>query len=899
MFKKKQDSKIQKQSNDAAGKDFLLTKRRKSRSFFLETVLTSVKLLAFVLVLLAFGLAGLAYGVLKTYADTTPSMDISLLTKSDRTSYIYDAAGNEITSLSSMEYREWVDYEQIPDMLKNAFIAIEDVRFYKHNGVDVKRLVSAALEILGNSNSSGGSTITQQLIKNKILGTERTYKRKVQEAYLALELEKYVSKEDILEAYLNDIYLGGSDYGVLAAARDYFGKELSELSIRECAILAGITQSPYYYNPRQNMYYREADSYQRTRSRTDTVLDRMYKNGYITKEQYESAVKEQDTILKESRSSEMYDYAYFVEYAVSDVITYWLQASGVEDTSENRTLFENKLRTGGYRIYTTLDTDIQQTVQSTLSTFNGYPELEESDAYVMTEEISEAITIQTEEPQAAAVVMDQTTGNLLAIVGGRNEPQIRKGLNRASQSYTEVGSAIKPLAVYGPALDTGMSAASVIVNAEGEIEGWNSENGYPNGGLTSKKYYGFATLRTGLAQSLNVVAARTLMEHVGIETSLKYMERLGIPAKQLNRNGAGLALGTSGITPIQMCAAYAAIANNGYYLLPLSFTKMEDEQGNVILDASEIRGGAVRVYDRASTAYQLIELMKEAVESGTGKEARISGYEVAGKTGTNSNYSGVYFAGITCDYTSVVFIGHDQPVHKLKTDSTGGLYAATLWKAYMEKLMQGKASRSILTETAEGLGMVQRTVCPVSGKLATSACEHYRQQQGSKFSPVTEWFDYDTAPQEYCDMHATLTICSETNCRAGENCDIENTTETTKVLIRKDSDFYALTDTVLNKIFGDTYVRTDKSVDAFISDYPVCSESAGMGSIKTEVNALKRKAKSLLDTEWDNLGLEETEALEEALASAESASDNAELYEAYIRLEEAYAEARRSLGYID
>ena len=664
-----------------------LTRDERKRPFLLEVLFNALKLLLFALIVMGFGGLGLMYGVGKAYVDSTPMLEISQLTRSDRTSYLYDMHGNEITNLTSMEYRDWAALNEIPDILKNAFVSIEDVRFYKHQGVDFKRVFSAALEILGNSNSSGGSTITQQLIKNKILGTQRTYKRKMQEAYLAIQLEKVVDKDQILEAYLNDIYLGGSNYGVKAAAKDYFGKELSELTIRECALLAGLTQSPYYYNPRQNMYYREGNPYFRTVNRTNTVLERMYQNGYITKEQYQTALEEQENILSVSKNSKMYDMAYFVEYAISDVITHWMSVDGVPDTSANRTYYENMLRTGGYKIYTTVDPKIQNTVQETLSTWNGYPELADGNAAVLTEEISENVTIQTVEPQAAAVVIDQSTGYLRAIIGGRDEPQIRKGLNRAAQSFTEVGSCIKPLAVYGPALDRGMSPASVVINAEGTIAGWGTEKGYPGGGLSSSRTYGFVTMRTGLAQSLNVVAARVLMEDVGIATATEYMERLGIPPAQLNLDGPGLALGTSGITPIQMCAAYAAIANNGYYWQPISFTKVEDEDGHVVLDADLIRNRATKVYNQTSTAYQLVDMLTDAVKSGTGKQARMNGFTVAGKTGTNSKYSSVYFAGMTCDYTAVVWIGHDLPSNKLKTGSTGGDYAASLWKAFMEKVM--------------------------------------------------------------------------------------------------------------------------------------------------------------------------------------------------------------------
>ena len=862
-----------------------LTRDARKRPFLLEVLFNALKLLLFSLIVLGFAGLGLAYGVGKAYVGSTPLLEVSQLTKSDRTSYLFDMHGDEITNLTSMEYRDWADFVEIPDILKNAFVSIEDVRFYKHQGVDFKRVFSAALEILGNSNSSGGSTITQQLIKNKILGSQRTYKRKMQEAYLAIQLENVVDKDQILEAYLNDIYLGGSNYGVKAAAKDYFGKELSELTIRECALLAGLTQSPYYYNPRQNMYYREGTPYYRTINRTNTVLERMYQSGYITKEQYLSALDEQDAILYESKNAKMYEMAYFVEYAMSDVITHWMAQDGVADTSANRTYYENMLRTGGYKIYTTVDPTIQNTVQETLSTWDGYPELADASAATLTEEVSENVTIQTVEPQAAAVVIDQSTGYLRAIIGGRDEPQIRKGLNRAT-SITEVGSSIKPLAVYGPALDSGMSPASVVINAEGTIAGWGTEKGYPGGGLSSSRTYGFTTLRTGLSQSLNVVAARVLMEHVGIPTATIYMERLGIPASQLNLDGPGLALGTSGITPIQMCAAYAAIANNGYYWEPLSFTRVEDENGSVILDADVIRNGSTKVYQQSSTAYQLVDILMDAAKSGTGKLSRIDNFTVAGKTGTNSKYSSVYYAGMTCDYTAVVWIGHDLPSNKLKTGSTGGDYAASLWKAFMEKIMEGHTDRPIINENTTMLGMVQRTVCPVSGKLASPGCIQY-QGNGKKFNLVTDWFDYDSVPTEYCDMHVTVSICRDSNCRAGAACDPASVEDVTYVLIRPDSKFFDLSDSVLKKIFGDTYVRTDKTPEAYINSLPVCTLSDSLSGAKSNRDALISEVTAFL-SETEELSDEDRSQLADLIGKAAAASSVSNIEQAMADLREAY-----------
>ena len=813
-------------------KGSIFTKNKSTKPFALDVLFLTMKLLLVAVLIAGMAGAGLVYGIFKVYIDTTPVFDVAQLTKSDRTSYLLDANGIEIMPVSSIEYRDWVNLEDVPEMLRNAFICVEDVRFYKHSGVDFKRLFSAALEILGNSNSSGGSTITQQLIKNKVLGAERTYKRKIQEAFLALQCEKVMSKDKILEAYLNDIYLGGSNYGVKMAARDFFNKNLNELTIRECAMIAGLTQNPYRYNPRLNFYYekygRDADAYEKyTVARTDTVLSRMYQNGKITRDQYISALNEQVSIEEESESSKMYEHAYFVEYCMSDVITHWMEKDGVQDTAQNRTAYENKIRTGGYRIYTTLDPFVQSTVQQSLKDWDTkYPNLADMSQNVITENVSDSITIATIQPQAEAVVIDQKTGDIKAIVGGRTEPVIRKGLNRATQSYVEVGSSIKPLSIYGAALDNGASPATVIANADGAIEGWGGEKGYPSGGLSNSAYYGPVSLRIGLRQSLNVAAARMLFsKYVGIDTAVSYMQRLGIPESQINKDGPGLALGTSGITPLQMCAAYAAIANNGYYNEPLSFTKVTDSEGNIILNADVIRGSHTKVFNDSSTAYLLVDILKEAVQSGTGKKARIDGYEVAGKTGTNSDYASVFFAGMTCKYTAVLWIGHDMPVNKLEKGSSGGDCAAPLWQDFMSKLMEGQPSEPIIAETTDTLGLLQRTVCPVSGKLASDACVHY-QNVDKKFTLTTDWFSYANVPTETCDMHVTMSICKNSGCIATDSCSVSDIETKTFVLLRPGNQFYDLDDKVLDKIFGDTWVRTDKSVAQYVSEFPICPESS-------------------------------------------------------------------------
>ena len=869
------------------GNDSLFTRTKGQKPFGLDVLFLSLKLLLVAVLIVGMIGAGLAYGVLKAYVDTAPVFDIAQLTKSDRTSYLYDVNGNELMSISAIEYRDWVELEDIPEMLRNAFIAVEDVRFYKHSGVDFKRLFSAALEILGNSNSSGGSTITQQLIKNKVLGAERTYKRKIQEAFLALQCEKVMEKDDILEAYLNDIYLGGSNYGVKTAAKDFFGKDLNELSIRECAMIAGLTQNPYRYNPRLNFYWeiygRDSDAYEKyTVARTNTVLSRMYENDKITKDQYLSALNEEVYINPYSENSRMYEYAYFVEYCIDDVIANWMEQDHVVNNAQNRAVYENKLRTGGYRIYTTLDPFVQETVQNEVTNWDGYPQLADMSQNVITETISDSITIETIEPQAAAVVMDQYTGEIRAIIGGRTEPLIRKGLNRATQSYVEVGSSIKPLSIYGTALDNGASPATIIANVTGKIDGWGGEKGYPEGGL-AKKHFGPVSLRYGLKESLNVVAARLLFsKYVGTEQSVEYMKRLGIPDSQLNLDGPGLALGTSGITPLQMCAAYAAIANNGYYIKPISFTKVTDNAGNVILNANIIRGSQTKVYSDPSTPYFLVDMMKDGVQSGTGTKAQIPGYEVAGKTGTNSDYASVFFAGITCKYTAVVWIGHDYPANKLVTGASGGEYAAVLWNRFMTKLMDGAESKPIINENEATLGLVQRTVCPISGKLATDACVHYRNSQKdfNKYKSITDWFSYSNVPTEPCDMHVTLQICKQSGAKAGEFCEADDIEERTFVLLRPGNQFYDLDDSVLNQLFKDTWVRTDRSASQFIAEFPVCTIDSSFDALKEKGDALIRVIDSLME-EDGRVSEDESMALRSLIDSMQKASDSGEYREAY------------------
>ncbi len=361
-------------------KKFTLYRPRRTKPNFIFTVLVNAVRIMLVLVLLAVLAAGGALiGIGKAYVGTAPALDLALLSDQDKTSFIYDSNGVLLTDYKGTENRVMVNIYQIPEKLQYAFIAIEDMRFFAHNGVDFKRIIGSFVQNFLSNSNQGASTITQQLIKNTILSSELSYKRKIQEAYLAMQLETMYTKAEILESYLNTIYLGENYYGVSVAAEGYFGKDLSELTLRECAMLAGMTNNPYYYNPRRNFYLRQSDQTDYpalTNNRTDYVLELMYENEFITFEEYQSALDSATAHVTETSTIEgegMYPHAHYVEYAVKEVVDCFLDINGLEDTSENRYKMENELRTGGYHVTLALDSQIQQIVEDTLENWTGLP----------------------------------------------------------------------------------------------------------------------------------------------------------------------------------------------------------------------------------------------------------------------------------------------------------------------------------------------------------------------------------------------------------------------------------------------------------------------------------------------------------------------------------------------
>ena len=742
-------------------------------SFFISVLVNAVRI--FFLIAVLGGLAGLGavLGIAKAYVETAPTLNLALLDAQDQTSFIYDAQGNLITDYKGTENRVMVSINQMPTHLQNAFIAVEDARFFTHNGVDIKRIVGAFIANLTSGSNQGGSTITQQLIKNTVLSDELSYKRKIQEAYLAMQLEARYNKQQILESYLNTIYLGENYYGVQVAAQGYFGKGLSELTLRECAMLAGVNNSPYYYNPRRNFYLRSAEGVDYpavTNNRTDYVLRCMYENQFITHQQYIEALNPATAAVLQTSPSEgagMYKYAHYVEYAVREVVDKFLEIEGLPDTSANRLAMENKLRTGGYHVKLAIDTQIQEIVEDTLETWKNYPALRNPSDKIYRARNADGTYTEIIQPQAAAVVLDYRTGELKAIVGGRNRPTQRKTLNRASDNQMPVGSAIKPLAVYAPAIEGGASPASVVYNMPLPIPGYKNEKNqdswpenYGGGG-----YRGPQTLRAAMKDSYNVSAAQTLMTMVGVDRSVDYLLKMGVDRKHINATPFGVSLGSSGISPIEMTVALGVLANSGVYQEPISFLGISDSNGKVIYD-SHANQDRRQVF-KASTAWLTVDMMKDVVSGGTGTGAKISGQTVAGKTGTNSDQKGIGFGGMTGWYASYVWIGHDN-YKALSSKSTGSRSAVPLWKAYMSKIHTAKnlQNRDIIEADPAQLGLVKVTTCTVSGQLATSACKNDQMGYGT----TTDYWAAGTKPLTECQMHKVMTVCTESKKLANEYC---------------------------------------------------------------------------------------------------------------------------------
>ena len=688
-----------------------------------------------------------------------PTCDIDLDNYGlDFTSFVYytDTETGQIKELEKLhdtENRVWVGFENIPENLKKAFICIEDSRFEQHHGVDWKRTIGATLSWTGLVKfTGGGSTITQQLIKNVTGEDQTTVKRKVQEIFRALELERRYTKDQILEMYLNTIFLGENYNGVQTAAQGYFGKDVSELSLAECASIAAITKYPYKFDPYRNP--------EKNKERQEVILNEMCKQGKITEAERDEAKAVELKFAGKGLSGSAQNkevQSYFVDQVIEDVISDLMKQKGYSKKMATTLLY-----TGGLKIYATIDKDIQAKMDKIFTNENNFPSIKGTDGSL---------------PQAAMVITDPYTGNVVAMVGGRGEKQGARVLNRATQSYRSPGSAIKPLAVYAPALELGyITPASAMDDVP--IDFNVNKNGWPKNYLTNSanpngsRYYGRMTIVRAVEISNNTIPAQ-LIQAITPEVAYDYLTyKFGISTlvkSEKTSSGkvvsdiagpAALSLGglTKGASVLEINSAYCTFVNEGIYIKPRTYTKVVDSSGTILLDNSQ-----TIVADALSTktAASMLCLLEDVVtgSSGTGRAAKIKGIATAGKTGTTTDDKDRWFVGMTPYYVATVWFGYDQ---QQTIKNVSGNPALKLWKAVMDLVHEDLPNKSF----DKPKNFVTVNYCADSGCLATDFCKS--DPRGSRV--VSFQMAAEDKPTEYCTMHVGVTVCTDSDCIANEYC---------------------------------------------------------------------------------------------------------------------------------
>ncbi len=569
----------------------------------------------------------------KTCLSTELDVELEDFTVSLSSSILYeDDNGNwqKLVGLSSLEKRVWVDYQDIPQYMEKAAVAIEDQRFYQHKGVDWYRTTGAFVNMfLGMRNDFGGSTITQQLIKNLTHQDDITVQRKLLEIFQALEFEKNYSKQEIMEWYLNIVYFGEGSYGVYTAAETYFGKAPSQLSLSECASIVGITNNPSKYDP--------FISSENNNNRRITILDKMYELDFITKEEHDQAVADEPVFVRsETEEVGQTIYSYYAEAVIEDVIQRLM-----EDRSISRDTAKTLLYSGGYQVYSCFNPKIQNIV----------------DSYYTQGKLPLHNSASGQPCQSAIVIIDPYTGEVQAMAGGYGVKQINFGTNRATQSQRPPGSSIKPIAVYGPAMELGLITQNTRVNDSASIK-LSGTSWYPKN--SGGGNYGVITIRTALQRSLNTVSAQ-ILDKLTPAVSYQFLkEKLGVVSlDDFDQDYAPLALGqlTNGITVREMAQAYCAFVNDGVFTYSRTFNYVTDSAGNVVL---ENPARTIQAF-KQNVAWNMEDMLFNAVNAGTGTEARLSNMPVGGKTGTTTNDCDRWFVGFTPYYVAAVWTGYDTP----------------------------------------------------------------------------------------------------------------------------------------------------------------------------------------------------------------------------------------------
>ena len=758
--------------------------------------------------------ASAGIGVFKGVLASAPDISNVDVTPTRFSTFVYDIENNQTAKLvSTNSNRIPVTIDMVPENLQHAFVAVEDERFYIHNGIDIKGIVRAGVIGIQNVLTGGrftecASTITKQLLKNNVFTdwtSEDSFadrlKRKIQEQYLALELEKVMDKDSILINYMNSINLGQNTLGVQAASMRYFNKSVSDLNLSECAVIAAITQNPSRYNP---ITHPEENV-----KRRQKVLDDMLDQGYISQQEYDQAMTDDVYSRIQIADSENEDSAvntYFVDALTDDVLED-LIAAGYNETQAYTLLYS-----GGLKIYSTQDPKIQKICDDAFADESNFPantkwylnyELtidksngerenhstemfrsywrenrsasynliytSQEEAYQDIELYKEAIMAAgdevfgenislTPQPQVSLVVQDQHTGYVVAMEGGRGAKLASRTLNRATDTARQPGSTFKIVSTYAPALDSaGLTLATIMNDAP-----FNYADGRPVANWYGESYRGLSSLRTGIAQSMNIVAVKTLTQ-ITPRLGYDYLTNFGFTTLEESKEINGkiysdiqqaLALGgiTNGVTNEELNAAYACIANNGTYIKPKLYTRVVDHDGNIILDNTMPQS---RQVIKETTAFLLTDAMVDVVTSGTGGSVNFGGMAIAGKTGTTSDYNDVWFSGYTPYYTATTWAGFDNNV-KLSGDEKN--LAKKLWRAVMSQIHEELPSQSFSVPA----GIVTATVCSRSGKIPIDGL--------CSGTARTEYFAEGTVPATTCDVHYAGQICQYCSLPAYEGC---------------------------------------------------------------------------------------------------------------------------------
>lgn len=746
--------------------------------YSLRVLWGAVKLTIIILILAGFAVGGLGAGLIYGYIVTTPELSASDLQLTKFNTFIYDTEGNVVAELKRNENRVWIDYVDIPKNLINAYVAVEDKRFWEHKGVDFKRFIyaayySAMAKLKGEVTLQGGSTITQQMVKNLTGSDDITIKRKIQEMWQALKLEREgLSKEDILTRYLNTIPFGGTIYGIEIAAQAYYGKDVRDLTLAECASLAGITQWPSRYIPSSE------DNIKNNLERTHMILGLMLEQGMITQAEYEQAMQEEIKFVynpSAGKATKTSTQSYFVDEVVKAVIKDLSEQKGISAQTA-----EDMIYNSGLKIYTTMDPKVQKALDEVFTDKTFFPD------------VNEEAKRREEIPQAAMVVIDPETGAVRGLYGGYGE---KKGsvFNRATQMKRSPGSSIKPLLIYAPGIETGrLTAATVIDDVpqhmlinDVSVPEKERTKLYPQN--VEKKNFGLTTIRTAIVHSRNVIAALALRDYTTFKVGLSYLEKVNLPRWD-DEGKISIAMGgfTKQMSPLEMTSAFTVFAYKGVYWEPYFYTKVEDVNGNVIL---EKKPKGTRVYSE-QTAFIMNDMLQDVVTEGTATDIDIKNKKgekilAAGKTGTSDNYIDRWFCGMTPYYVASTWYGYDNRQVPISIVSAESSNARKIWQAVMTKIHEDLEPVEFFSTVPPKI--VTREICKDSGKLATDLC-----RQDPRGSRVTEEYFIEGTEPEYgdnCEVHYRAKVCTLSKdvhgrpVLANENCPTETVQE--RVFIRR------------------------------------------------------------------------------------------------------------------